>query len=186
MRVAVLVEGASDRAAVEALAAARGVDLHGCGVAVVSMGGATSIWRFLERFTREEPHVRLAGLCDAGEEGYFRRGLERVGLGTASDRAELEALGFFVCDEDLEDELIRTLGLPAVERVIESEGETRSLRALQKQPAQRDRSPELQVRRFFGSGSGRKIRYARLLVEALAPDQVPQPLDRLLAHVLAG
>ena len=186
MRVAVLVEGASDRAAVEALAALRGVDLDGAGVAVVSMGGATSIWHFLERFTRDEPHVRLAGLCDAGEEGYFRRGLERAGLGPVHDRSGLEALGFFVCEEDLEDELIRTLGLPAVERVIDAEGETRSLRALQKQPAQRDRSAELQVRRFFGSGSGRKIRYARLLVEALSPDEVPRPLDRLLAHVLDG
>ncbi|CAN5580628.1 hypothetical protein BH10ACT10_BH10ACT10_08620 [soil metagenome] len=185
MRVSVLVEGASDRAAVEALAAGRGVDLDEVGVSVVSMVGATSIWRFLERFTREEPDVRLTGLCDAGEEGYFRRGLERAGLGVVHDRAGLESLGFFVCEEDLEDELIRTLGVAAVERVIEAAGETRSLRALQKQPAQRDRSPEQQVRRFFGSGSGRKIRYARLLVEALAPEQVPRPLDRLLLNVLA-
>lgn len=169
----------------EALAAGRGVDLLAAGVTVVSMGGATSIWRFLERFTHEEPDLRLAGLCDAGEEGYFRRGLGRAGLGTVHDRAGLESLGFFVCDEDLEDELVRALGVPTVERVIEAAGETRSLRALQKQPAQRDRSAEQQVRRFFGSGSGRKIRYARLLVEALSPDQVPPPLDRLLAHVLA-
>lgn len=186
MRVAVLVEGASDRVAVEALAAGRGVDLRGAGISVVSMGGATSIWHFLERFAREDPDVRLAGLCDAGEEGYFRRGIERAGLGTAGDRAALEALGFFVCDEDLEDELIRTLGVSAVERVIESEGEIRSLRALQKQPAQRERSVDLQVRRFLGSGSGRKIRYARLLVEALHDDDVPRPLDRLLEHVLSG
>ena len=186
MQVAVLVEGASDRAAVQALAAGRGVDLHGAGVAVVSMGGATSIWHFLERFTRESPDVRLAGLCDAGEEGYFRRGLERVGLGSAPDRERLESLGFFVCDEDLEDELIRTLGVEAVERVIASEGEIRALRALQKQPAQRERPVDQQVRRFLGSGSGRKIRYARLLVEALSDDQVPRPLDRLLGHVLAG
>lgn len=185
MRVAVLVEGASDRAAVAALAAGRGVDLHEAGVTIVPMGGATSIWRYLERFTREDPHVRLAGLCDAGEEGYFRRGLERAGLGIVHDHAGLEALGFFVCDEDLEDELVRTLGVPAVERVIEAAGDTRSLRALQKQPFQRDRSPEQQVRRFLGSGSGRKIRYAGLLVEALSPEQVPRPLDRLLAHVLA-
>ncbi len=70
--------------------------------------------------------------------------------------------------------------------MIESEGEIRSLRALQKQPAQRDRSVDLQVRRFLGSGSGRKIRYARLLVEALHHDDVPRPLDRLLEHVLSG
>jgi hypothetical protein len=35
----------------------------------------------------------------------------------------------------------------------------------------------------MGSGGSRKIRYARLLVEALEPDRVPRPLDRVLAHV---
>jgi hypothetical protein len=69
---------------------------------------------------------------------------------------------------------------------VEASGDLRSRRALQKQPAQRDRPAEDQVRRFLGSGSGRKLRYARLLVEALAPEQVPRPLDRLLAHVTAG
>ena len=54
---------------------------------------------------------------------------------------------------------------------------------LQKQPAQRDRPHDAQLRRFFGSGSGRKIRYARLLVEALDLDNVPRPLDGVLAHV---
>jgi hypothetical protein len=31
--------------------------------------------------------------------------------------------------------------------------------------------------------SGRKIRYARLLVDALDLTSVPRPLDRLLAHI---
>jgi hypothetical protein len=35
----------------------------------------------------------------------------------------------------------------------------------------------------MGSGSGRKIRYARLLVDALDLSHVPRPLDRALAHV---
>jgi hypothetical protein len=35
----------------------------------------------------------------------------------------------------------------------------------------------------MGSGGSRKIRYARLLVEALDLTQVPRPLDRVLAHV---
>jgi hypothetical protein len=35
----------------------------------------------------------------------------------------------------------------------------------------------------MGSGSGRKIRYARRLVEALDLSQVPRPLDAALAHV---
>ena len=32
--------------------------------------------------------VRLAGLCDAAEEGYFRRALERAGLGSRLSRVD--------------------------------------------------------------------------------------------------
>ena len=183
MRTVVLVEGASDLAAIETLAAVRGVDLDAARVEVVAMGGATSIRHFLAKLAGDD--VRLAGLCDAAEEGWFRRGLEGAGYGRPNDRFDLEALGFFVCDADLEDELIRALGVTGVERVVETAGDLRALRSLQKQPAQRDRPAEDQVRRFLGSGSGRKVRYARLLVEALAPAQVPRPLDRLLAYVTA-
>jgi len=35
----------------------------------------------------------------------------------------------------------------------------------------------------MGSGGRRKIRYAGFLVEALDPDEVPRPLDGVLAHV---
>jgi len=35
----------------------------------------------------------------------------------------------------------------------------------------------------MGSGGGRKIRYASLLVEALDLARVPRPLDGVLAHV---
>jgi hypothetical protein len=125
----------------------------------------------------------LAGLCDVGEERYFRRGLERAGLGSNLSRAEMEALGFFVCVEDLEDELIRCLGAGYVERTIEEQGELRSLLILQQQPAQRGRSTEQQLRRFMGSQSGRKSRYARLLVQALDADRAPRALDRVLAHL---
>jgi hypothetical protein len=37
----------------------------------------------------------------------------------------------------------------------------------------------------MGSGGRRKLRYARYLVEALTPEQVPRPLDGVLKHVLA-
>jgi hypothetical protein len=126
----------------------------------------------------------MAGLCDAGEEAELRRGVERSGVATGSDlsRAALEELGFYVCVEDLEDELIRGLGASAVEDVIASEGELRSFRTLQKQPAWLGRPTEDQLRRFMGSGSTRKIRYARLLVEALDLDRMPRPLDRVLTH----
>jgi hypothetical protein len=95
----------------------------------------------------------------------------------------MERLGFYVCVEDLEDELIRALGVEAVERVLESEGELDAFRTFQRQPAWRERSHAEQLRRFFGTYSGRKIRSAPLLVDALDLDDVPRPLDRVLTHV---
>jgi hypothetical protein len=183
MNAVVLVEGASDRAALETLARRRGRDLEAQGVAIVAMGGAQAIGRFLERFGPGGLDVRLAGLCDAAEEPDFRRGLERAGLGADLTRHGLERLGFYVCDADLEDELIRALGVAAVERVAEGQGELGAFRTMQKQPAWRGRPAEEQLRRFLGSGATRKIRYARLLVEALDPSRVPRPLDAVLAHV---
>jgi hypothetical protein len=179
----VLVEGRSDQAAVEAIARRRGRDLAAEGVSVVAMGGARSIGGFLERFGPRGLDVRLAGLCDAGEEGDVRRAIERAGLGSNLGRAGMETLGFYVCVVDLEDELIRCLGTGAVERVVEAQGELGAFRTLQRQPAQQGRSASEQLRRFMGTRSGRKLRYARLLVDALDLAEVPRPLDRVLTHV---
>jgi hypothetical protein len=179
----VLVEGVSDQVAIEALAERRGRDLDAEGISVVPIGGAQAIGKFLDQFGPHGLDVRLAGLCDAGEEDDFRRGLERAGLGSNLTRAEMEQRGFYVCSADLEDELIRSLGAAAVEHVVDAQGELRSFRTLQKQAAWHGRSTEEQLRRFMGSGGRRKIRYARLLVEALDLARVPRPLDRVLAHV---
>jgi hypothetical protein len=179
----VLVEGISDQCALEALAERRGRNLDAEGIAVVPIGGAQSIGRFLKRFGPEGLDVKLAGLCDAGEEGDFRRGLERAGLGADLTRPEMEGLGFYVCVADLEDELIRALGADTVEQVVDAQGDLGSFRTLQKQPEWRGRATEEQLRRFMGSGGRRKIRYGRLLVEALDLGQVPRPLDGVLAHV---
>ena len=180
---AVLVEGISDQRAVQALAARAGRDLEAEGVAVVPMGGATNLGRFLELLGPAGANLRLAGLCDAGEAPGFRRGLARAGLGPQRNDLDLERAGFFVCDADLEDELIRALGVQAVELVIERQHEIGSLRTLQRQPAQRARPHDQQLRRFLGTRAGRKIRYARLLVEALGPSRFPAPLERLLAYL---
>lgn len=179
----VLVEGISDKCAVEALAERRGRNLDAEGISVVPIGGAQSIGRFMSQFRPQGLDVRLAGLCDAGEEGDFRRGLERAGLGSNLTRVDMEALGFYVCVDDLEDELIRALGAAAVERVVDAHGDLGPFRTLQKQPGWQGRPTEDQLRRFMGSGARRKIRYARFLVEALDPSQVPRPLDLVLAHV---
>jgi hypothetical protein len=183
VRAVVLVEGVSDQVAVETLAERLGRNLHAEGVSVVPIGGAQAIGAFLEQFGPNGLDARLAGLCDAGEERDFQRGLERAGLGSDLTRAEMEALGFYVCVADLEDELIRALGAAAVEVVVNAQGELGPFRTLQKQPAWRGRPREEQLRRFMGSGGRRKIRYARLLVEALDLTEVPRPLDLVLAHV---
>jgi hypothetical protein len=180
-RVVVLVEGTSDRAALEALADRRGRDLEAEGVAILPIGGAQSIGRYLDRFGPRGLDLDLAGLCDAGEEREFRRGLERAGLGSDLSRGDMEALGFFVCEADLEEELIRALGADRVQEVIDAQGELGSFRTLQKQPAWRGRPAEEQLRRFMGSMGNRKLRYARHLVEALEPNEVPRPLDGVLS-----
>jgi hypothetical protein len=176
----VLVEGISDQRALEALARRRGRNLDAEGISIVPIGGAQAIGRFLEQFGPQGLNVRLAGLCDAAQEGDFRRGLERAGLGADLTRAEMESLGFYVCVANLEEELVRALGAAAVEQVIEAQGELGSFRTFQKQPAKRGHTHEVQLSQFMWN---RKIRYATLLVEALDLTQVPRPLDGVLAHV---
>jgi hypothetical protein len=182
-RAVVLVEGTSDRNALETLAERRGRNLEAEGVSIVPIGGAQAIGSFLDRFGPGGSDVRLAGLCDVAEERHFRRALERAGFGSNLTRADMERLGFYVCVVDLEDELIRALGAAAVQEVVDAQGELGSFRTLQKQPAWQGRRPEEQLRRFMGSGGRRKIRYPRLLIEALDLSDVPRPLDGVLAHV---
>ena len=209
-RVAVLVEGRSDRAAVLTLAARLGRDLAASRIAVVPMGGARNIGHFASALGPPGLGLRLAGLCDEQEAGDFLRGLlqaglapgfgraglapgpgrigvasdpGRIGLAPGSGRAGLEVLGFHVCVADLEDEMIRALGADAVARVIAEQGESRRLRTFLKQPAQRDRPPEARLRRFIGTHSGAKLRYGAALAAALDLARLPRPLENLLAYL---
>ena len=166
----VLVEGVSDQLALEALARRRGRDLEAEGVSVVAIGGAQAIGKHVERL---HPHVTLAGLCDVQEERHFREAFEAAGL----------ARSFFVCNRDLEDELIRALGVEAVEEVLAARNELGLFRSFQQQPAWRGRDPGEQLRRFLGTFSGRKIQTGAMLVDALDLDRVPRPLDAVLALV---
>jgi hypothetical protein len=178
----VLVEGVSDQIAIEALARRRGRALSVEGVHILAMGGATNIGHVLEQVGPAGLDLRLAGLCDAGEEEHVRRALRRAGFDCRS-RLDLQALGFFVCQLDLEDELIRAVGTAAVEQIIAADGRLPSFRRLQRQPAQRTQPVNHQLRRFIAARSGHKNHYARLLVDALDLDQVPPPLDHLLNRV---
>ncbi|GGS43385.1 MULTISPECIES: TOPRIM nucleotidyl transferase/hydrolase domain-containing protein [Streptomyces] len=172
VRAVVLLEGLSDAAAVDALAASRDRDLAAEGVCVLPMGGAMNVGRFAGLLGPSGLGLRLTGLCDERERGYYARGWERAGAAPH---------GFFVCAADLEDELIRALGVPRVRELVRAEGDLRALQTFLRQPAQQGRSAEQQVRRFLGTKKGRKIRYGRVLVEALDPDRVPAPLDGLMA-----
>ncbi|WP_059008198.1 TOPRIM nucleotidyl transferase/hydrolase domain-containing protein [Streptomyces specialis] len=165
VRTVVLLEGPSDAAAVGALAAGRGRDLAAEGVCVLPMGGAMSVGRFARLLGSPGLGLRLTGLCDEAERPYYARALD----------------AFHVCAADLEDELIRALGVTRVEDLVRAEGDLRALRTFAHQPAQRDRTEQQRLRRFLGTKKGRKIHYGRVLVEALAPDRVPAPLDALLA-----
>jgi hypothetical protein len=161
----IFVEGPSDRAALLKLAERRGRDLAAEGVDVVAIGGAHALRRSVESLGGRE--LKLAGLCDAGESREFTRVLDDV----------------YVCEPDLEYELIRAVGPDRLLRLIEEQGELHSFRTLQKQPAQRPRTLEQQLKVFLHN---RKIRYASLLVDALDLTSVPPPLDRLLAEIGAA
>ena len=160
-RGVVVVEGTSDLVALETLALRRGRDLAAEGVAIDAIGGAQAIRRALAR----HDGARVVGLVDVGEAGGFRRVLDDV----------------FVCDPDLEGELIRALGTDEVLQVLATHGDLGPFHTLQKQPSWRRRPVEEQLRRFMGSGGSRKIQYARYLVEALDLQRVPAPLDGVLA-----
>jgi OLD-like protein len=174
-RAVVLVEGVSDREAVLAAARSLGRDLVAEGVRVVALGGAGGVGRRVAELTAAGLGDRLRGLYDVGEEGFFRRALG------AADGDELAARGFSACVTDLEEELVRAAGVAGVEAVVAAQREARALETFRAQPAQRGRSPEAQLRRFLGTTSGRKARYARALVEHLEPGDVPPPLRHLLA-----
>jgi hypothetical protein len=181
-RAVVLVEGESDKLALEALAERRGRRLGAEGVSVVAMGGSKNISRFLDRFGPQGAGLRLAGLCDAAEERDFQRGLERAGFGANLTRADLEALGFFTCVADLEDELIRALGVAAVEQVIDAQGELGLFRIFQRQPPWLERSAEEQLRPSWPQDRVRAPAGRRARPRARAPAAGLCARPRLTGH----
>ncbi|RZD85006.1 TOPRIM nucleotidyl transferase/hydrolase domain-containing protein [Streptomyces albidoflavus] len=174
VRTAVLLEGLSDLAAVETLAARQGRDLAAEGVCVVQMAGATNVGRYALTLGPPGLGLRLTGLCDIRERPFYERGFGRAG-------APADAV--FACSDDLEDELVRALGTARVEELVHAEGDDRAWQTFLRQPAQLGRPRPQQLRRFLGTKKGRKIRYGHLLVEALGPGQVPAPLTHLFASL---
>jgi hypothetical protein len=180
IRRVILVEGVSDRAAIASLAAILGRNLENERIAVIPMGGAMSIGRFIRVLGPEGLDLVLSGLCDVGEESFFRRSLEAAGVGSNLTRERLEQLGFYVCDADLEDELIRALGAPTIEQAFADEGDLAAFRVFQNQPFQRTQTLDRQLHRFLGTIGGRKERYGGVLAARLEPPDIPRPLLLLL------
>jgi hypothetical protein len=159
----ILVEGITDRIALEATALRLGLDLS-AGAEIVPIGGAQAVARVAAGCAG----VPLVGLCDVGEERYFRRA-----LGDA----------VFVCTADLEDELIRALGPARVEEVLAAQGDLETFRNFQNQPAWRGRPVEAQLRRWLQASDRRNQRYSPLLIDALDPAEIPSPLAGVLAAI---
>jgi hypothetical protein len=166
-RAVILVEGESDRIAIETLAGRRGRDLPAEGVAVIAIGGAQAV----ERALRGLDDVRVAGLYDVAEERDVLRRVERAGRATD---------GFFACDPDLEGELVRALGAERLLELVESRGQLGAFNTYRKQPAKRATPLEAQLHGWLHNW---KIRYAAALVAALDLDRVPLPLDGVLEWV---
>jgi hypothetical protein len=182
----VLVEGWSDQAAIETLARRVGLDLAAMAVVVLPIGGATNAHPFAVRFGMQGLRLRLAGLYDLPEQRHFLRAVCAGIVTSAPSQDDAEHLGFYACNEDLEDELIRALGPQAVEQVIAAEGEIGTFRRFQAQPAQLGRPVAAHLRRFIGTRAGRKIRYGALLAAALDLGNIPSPLSQLLARLASS
>lgn len=177
----VLVEGESDRLAVEALAARLGVDLASRRIRLIPMDGITNLRHHLAALTADpadSPAGRVLGLFDRAEIEEVRRFVD--GAGPAWSAADLETLGFYACDPDLEGELIRALGGQRVEELLDEHGELGRFRTFQRQPAQRERPLEAQLRRFMGTHSGRKARFAPIFVRSLEVSRIPAGLGGLV------
>lgn len=158
----VLVEGESDRRALDVLLP------PGCAEIVV-MCGITNLRKHLAALGGD----RVLLLHDVGESPYVARVL-------ADSPVHVRA---FVCDVDLEDELIRAVGTDGMLAVVDAQGERTAYERMAQQPAQRERTEHQRLHRWLGARSGHKILYAGLLTAACPAADLPRPLRELVAAV---
>lgn len=177
----VLLEGESDRLALEQAARVLGRPL--AGVAQDVLGGITNLRSRLMALAASGAEPVL-GLYDTAEERFVVGALAAAGrmdapaAGTVFDA--LAAVGFHGCARDLEDEVIRAAGPELVLETLAARGELALFRVFQGQPAQRVRSVEAQLHRFAGTAGGRKAHFAADVIAALPADRIPAPLRALL------
>ncbi|MEJ1088018.1 ATP-dependent endonuclease [Microbacterium sp. Mu-80] len=182
----VLFEGRSDRLAFEVLARHRGARIEVLDLIV--MDGITNLRANLTRLRASG--ARALGLFDAAEGRYVAGVLHDVGMLDAevadAGASDLAAIGFYGCERDLEEEVIRAAGAGLVLETLATRGELERFRVFQRQPAQRVRSIAEQLHRFAGTTAGRKARFAADILEVLPLDRMPVPLALLLESANAG
>ncbi|TJZ97186.1 hypothetical protein FA951_05045 [Dermacoccus nishinomiyaensis] len=176
----VLLEGPSDVAAVAALMERDG--LASPNVELVNLQGATNVGRVLGEIRQIRSDADVVGLCDAADTRASEKALADDGL-PVLDASDLPVYGFFVCEPDLEGELIRALGAERAKAAIEGAGLGSKFDALRTQAAWADEPLADQLRRFARAVSGRKENAAAVLAAALGADEVPEPLAMLLDRI---
>lgn len=176
------MEGQSDKYALEAVAAKKKRNLDADGVSIVAMRGAGGIATFLTLLGPNGLKLKLAGLCDANEQPKWARALESNGMGSKLDRAAMVAIGFEVCDGDLEEVLIAAVGEKATLAIIDAQGDTAEFGSFAQQPTQKTKTVLQQLHDFL-HGRGRNITYAPLMVDAIDPAKLPAALENVINAV---
>lgn len=178
-RTVIFVEGASDYLALHAAAEILGVDIDARGVAVLTLQGAGLLGTYLSLLGPTGLDLDLRGLCDLDAEIEWRARLTAAGI-VVTDRTTMNARGFFVCDVDLEDEIVRAHGDTAAEAIIAQHGATARFAAFASQPANRALS---RTEQLTGFARRSKTRWAPRLVAALSSAAMPTPIKEVLANV---
>lgn len=176
----VLLEGPSDVAALEQVLATQHPPVPETTYRLVDMGGVTNTGAHLQ--AARDAGDRVVGLVDAGEAWVVVKSLQRLGT-SINEVEELPAHGFFVCDRDLEDELIRALGVPGCLELLHELGMAHAFEAFSAQLHWAEAPVEDRLRRFCGVASGRKIRLAGAMAGALPAQDLPAPIAALIARL---
>jgi len=173
------VEGVTDYQAVRVIAATLGRNLDAEGIAVVALDGAASLTTFLQIMGPQGLKLAVGGICDADYEVDWCNYLTAAGL-PASNRHGLNALGFYVSDLDLEDELIAALGTTAAQVVFANDGATQRFQHYTGQAAHQGKSLHEQIRGFVQT---KKAYWTPRLAAAVTEASVPPSIKDLLEHV---
>jgi predicted ATP-dependent endonuclease of OLD family len=171
------VEGPSDRLAILSLAKKNNLSLDSLGVSVIALNGAGILTWFLKLFGPTGFQLPVCGICDLDHLSQWSKVLENLGLGKSLSRSEMEKIGFFVCDRDMEDELVKALGDAAVLQAIDENGDTQDWNVFCQQPNNKTLARAAQIRAFLAAK--RKVIYAPILVSKLSAT-VPRPLQQVL------